>query len=346
MDICARRVAVGLVAIGMAASSLLAPTTADASPWLPDDGELTIGLTYDFQHADREFLPSGTDQAFPLNGTFSGSQLTLQSGYGITEKFEVAGSIAFKHVSYEADPIILNLPDGADSSEATGSILDFSESDLGASDIRLTGRYQLANLDDILLVATDTELKLPTGYDKPRPTFEDGQPSATNIRDDVTLGDGQADITQTLQAGAFVPPTGTFSQLDAGFAFRFGDPGHQLLGGLKLGQFIGDSVMVFGQVGGRLTVTDGNVIGETFVAVDPTLANTEFSGDNVEPTELAVDRDYLEVGGGVVFQLEAFELQAAFTQIAVGENIPKLQKASLSILYRAQDVFGGGAEEE
>ncbi len=182
------------------------PTDGRASAWLVDDDELTLGLTYDFQHAESEFLPNGTHQEFPLNGTYSGSQLTFETRYGISEKFELAGKVAFKHVSYQTDPVILEPEEFASGAAANDAIFAFSESALGAGNVRLAGRYQLLDLDGILVMSSDTELKLPTGYDEPEATFKDDTtPSPDQIRDDVALGDGQTDITQTLQTRSVRP---------------------------------------------------------------------------------------------------------------------------------------------
>ena len=326
------------------------PSAASASPWVVDDDELNLNLTYDFQFANKEFLRDGTFQEFPLDGKFSANQLTLESRYGITDRFEVAASIAFKEVSYDADPVILNgklFEDSPTRVEANESILDFSSSQLGAGDIRLSGVYQFLNYAGIFLLSSDTEIKLPTGYDKPESTFKNDNPVPSNIRDDVSLGAGQTDITEMLQMGAYVPITKTFTRLETGFRFRFGAPGHQMVGGFKLGQFIGEKFILFTALEGAFTVTDGEVIGKSFVARKPQKSSDEIGGakGDIEPIDLRLDRTFIQVGGGAILRLEEFEIQASYHQIIVGENMPAIKTASAGVVYRMPNLTGAGDKD-
>lgn len=70
--------------------------------------------------------------------------------------------------------------------------------------------------------------------------------------DDVTLGDGQIDIEQSILFGGFVNITQTFFRADAdiGGRLRMGAPGHQFLGAFKVGQFIGPRVVIFANIDG------------------------------------------------------------------------------------------------
>ena len=183
--------------LSILAGLLLIPSAASASPWLVEPDELSLGLNYDFQYAQREFLPDGQAQVFPLNGAFSGNRFSLSGRYGISASFEAYTSLAFKQVSYMSDPVVLALPDEPTNQVAVNeSIIDFNDSIAGVGDLRLGARYQFANLDGIFVMASDTELKLPTGYDKPSGTFEEDTPAPGNIQDDVTLGDGQTETVE------------------------------------------------------------------------------------------------------------------------------------------------------
>lgn len=322
---------------------LVVPSAVTAAPWLAEEDELKLALSYDFQNAQREFLPEGDAQAFPLNGEFSGNRLELKGRYGISDSLELSTSLTFKQVGYTADPIILPPNADLDSVEsANGSITDFTDSVIGAGDIRLGVDYQLVNLDGIFVLASETELKLPTGYDKPSGTFEGDDPLNTT-EDDVTLGDGQTDITQSFSMGAFVPATSTFTELGLGFRLRFAEPGHQMVGRFKLGQFIGENVIVYGSLDGAYTVTEGEVIGKSFITRQPETPSAELAAGtsgSIEPIDLRVDRSYIQAGGGVIFRVRDFEIEAAYRQILLGNNIPAIKSASASFTYSLPSLTG------
>src|SRR5690606_5453497 len=93
----------------------------------------------------------------------------------------------------------------------------------------------------------------------------------------ATLGDAQTDLTQSLLIGLSIPRTGTFARLDGGLRLRFGAPGHQAVGGFKLGQLIGRDTIVLAGVRGFYTLTEGEQIGVTMVARDPGVPRSKFT---------------------------------------------------------------------
>ncbi len=102
---------------------------------------------------------------------------------------------------------------------------------------------------------------------------------------------------------------------------------------------MGEHVLLFGTIQGALSVTNGEVIGKTFTADDPSLAASEYPGaNNVQPRDLTLSRDDLQAGGGAVFRLRDFEIQATYRQVLVGRNIPMIRTASTSIVYRLPNL--------
>lgn len=334
--------------LGMLSVVLALPTTAAASPWTIPQDELTTSLTYNFQYADSEHLPDGTHQAFPLDGEFTSSRLELGFRYGFTDRFEGAMRLSFKQVSYQSEPFLKGKGDDSDFGSRQEvyekRLVDFSDTRIGAADFHFTGRYNLFDHRNLIKLTSETDLKLPAGYEEPKGTFEGDSPSGA-VQDDVTLGDGQVDLTQKIVAGGYLPTTRSFARLGAGYSVRFGVPGHQLVGGVKLGQNIGDNVVVFAGTNGAYTVTDGQVIGKSFITRSPELSGRELTGGQIEPVDITLDKDYLQASGGIIFRLDAAELQFNYTRMLVGRNIPQLQTFSVSTVFSFADVTAEDDEE-
>lgn len=312
------------------------PSNAQASPWTMPKDDLLFSLNYDFQFAEREFLPDGTFQKFPLNGRFTSSTLRLGGRYGFTSRFELAADVFFKAVNYTADPVILALPsDQANLDEARSSVVDFSTSQLGAGDIYLTGRYNLLN--GTVALTNEVRAKFPTGYTPPQGTFDEDTGA---VADDIALGDGQTDLEEALLFGVFIPSTRTFGRADAGFRLRFGAPGHQAFGSLKVGQFLGDHIVLFAGSSGAYTVVDGDPIGQSFISTESDLQPEDVVlGENVVPVDLPLDKDWVSVEGGLLFIAKpGLELQASYSQILVGTNIPAIQTVSFGTAVRFSEL--------
>lgn len=326
---------------------LFAPGLAFASPWTMKNDELSVQLDVDFQFANEEFLLDGERQAFPLDGEFNASGLRLSVRYGFTDKFEMGGQLRLKHVTFEADPVVLltedleSLDDEVPLSEARARTLDFSTNNTGAGDVNLFARYKFLDKGTILLT-TETLAKFPTGYTRPSGTFENDSFAEASIQDDVTLGDGQTDLRQSLLFGAYIPATKTFARADIGYEFRFGPPGDQGVASAKIGQIIGDSLVVFAGARGAKTLFEGDSIGLSFIARDPSVPASDFLIANIVTEELTLDRDYLQVEGGVIWKLDDVEMQFAYSRVVAGRNIPAVNLLSFSSVFTVENVSGEG----
>jgi hypothetical protein len=325
------------------------PATGLASPWTMDDDELSIQLDVDFQFASEEFLLDGERQEFPLDGEYNASGLRLTTRYGFTDKFEMGGRLRLKHVTFEADPVVLlaqnpNTPDQEVTLEtARERTLDFSTNNTGAGDVDLFARYNFLN-SGVVLLTTETLLKLPTGYDTPSGTFENDSFAEASVQDDVTLGDGQTDLRQSLLFGGYIPASKTFVRADIGYEFRFGAPADQGVASAKVGQLIGESFVVFAGARGALSLFDGETIGKTFIADDPSVTAENFTVENIEIKDLTLDRDFIQVEAGAILKLADVELQFAYSRIVAGRNIPLVNVLSFSTVITAENVSGEAAE--
>ena len=335
-DVRWKPVAAGLA---IALSMLLAAENAVASPWTIPNDEFVLGLNYNLQIANEEFLPDGELQPFPLEGRFRSSTMSLDGRYGFTENFEGAFRLTFKQVNYESNPVILDPDAGGDLQSVNDAVFDFSETRAGAGDVFLYGRYNF--MRGVIVITTESEVKLPTGYEQPSGTFESADSaSPATIEDDVTLGDGQTDFTQSMLFGAFIPPTRTFVRLDLGYKVRFGSPGHQAVGLFSVGQFIGDYVLLFASADSAVTLFEGETIGTSFIAESPEKPAGELTGDDITQREITLDKDWVKVDGGAILTLRDIELRAAYSQIVWGQNIPRIQAFSLGLVYSIPHLTG------
>lgn len=318
-------------------SLVLVSQSAFASPWTVPKDKLLLSLSYDFAFAENEFLPSGHYQSYPLNGRFTSSTLRLGGRYGFTSKLELSADLTIKSVTYSADPIIPGLPDNAEQVDlptARAAVRDFSNTLVGPADLYITGRYNF--IKGLFAFADEVRLKLPTGYEKPSGTFTaDGQ-----VDDDLALGDGQTDLEDSLLFGVFIPPTRTFARADVGFRLRFGGPGHQAIGAVRVGQYVGQHIVLFAGSSGAYTVTEGDVIGKTYIStVDHLQAKDVVIGENTVPVDLRLDKDWLQVEGGVLFiPREGLEMQASYSQIVLGSNIAAIQSVSVGTAIHFDDL--------
>lgn len=320
--------------------AILEPNSACASPWTLNENELSIALNFDFQVATHEHLITGEFQRFPLQGEFTGSTMRLGARYGFSERFEGELEINFKHVAFSADPVIFEVPETTDLRSLRESVFDFSQSEIGAADVFLGGRYNFFNSGSIV-VTQEVRLKFPTGYESPRETFIGSDENPLNIADDVALGDGQTDLQSSLLFGAFIPATRSFFRAGAGFRFRFSEPGHQVIADAKLGQLLGSKFVAF--VGTRFdyTVTEGQVIGQSFISNSPEDSGLNFDSDSVDAIDLTLDKDALAVEAGILFVAAAgVEIVGTYSYIPWGDNIPALHTVSAGVIARLPDLGG------
>ena len=327
-----------------------------ASPWTLSKDDVAVDLTYDFSYANREFWPAGKfegKQRFPLGGDYSSSRLAMGLRYGFSDKFEGAIDLSFKQISYKSTPFFKGNPATFEGREGLydgdSGIFDFSDSRVGAGDFHFAGRYNFFSNGQVLKLTTETDLKLPGGYEEPQGTFAEGTPDVGAIADDVTLGDGQVDLTQSLLFGAYILPTKTFVRAEAGYSFRFGVPGDQLEGGLKVGQNVGRNLVFFVGSRGEYTVTDGGAIGISFISTEPEAEPHELrggKGGNIKQIPLTLDKDYVQLVGGAIFRLKSAELQFSYRQIVWGRNIPAIKTASVSTVFAFPNVTGSSSDSD
>lgn len=322
---CAAALLLGMVALGH--------TRAHASAWVLDKGVFAIGLFAGASLASSEYLPDGRNQAFPLRGRFDSYHVQLDARAGLGHGFELTFKTLVKGVSYQADPVILSdQPAGASLSlaDARKGVFNFSRRALGLADIYLGGVYQ--HYKGAVMIASSLELKLPSGYVGPKETFRDRSPLPGQVADDVALGDAQVDLQYLLEIGWVIPRTRTFFALNLGYRARFNGPGHQALGELKVGQAIGKRFFVFASAETALTLFDGEVIGTTFVAKDPSQPAESFELSNLDTLKLRLDRSFVTVGGGVILKAASHEWVAQVHRVVWGRNYSELTQFSLGVI--------------
>ena len=330
----------------------LAPA-AHASPWTLPAGRLAFTGRYSFESAEKEFLDDSDAQVFPLRGQYRASTYTAGLRFGITDRFELSFEAPVRQVTYTSDPVIL-LPGG----EGDGvfdyyqeNVIDLSQSKTGLGDLKFTARFQL--LRGPMVMALELGLKTPTGYDPPQGTFGDRPTSRAmfladaprfvrpeNVSDDVTLGDGQLDVTPALLLGW--SDGGTFARLDAGYSLRMGDAGDHLVGGLKLGQSVGRRLVFYTGVDAEYAVTEGEVIGISVSATDPSLPASEYGGTtNLELREITLDRDRVSWPFGAILRVNRMvELNAAYQRTLWGRNTALIQGFSVGVGLSSQLLDG------
>lgn len=327
-------------------------TTAEASPWTLREGQLVLSAGFNHQIASQEFLDDGPAQNFPLNGYLNASSFSIGLRAGFTDNIEFEAVLPITVVNYQADPVIL-LDQPAGSTQTAldyfqRNVLDLSRSVSGVSDFIFAVRYGW--LRTPFALATELRIKAPTGYERPAGTFGE-QPTSNeefineirrfvspqNVTDDVTLGDGQLDITASMLFG-YAFRSGTFVRLGAGYNLRAGDAGDQLVGDVRAGQVLGRRFLVYLGVKGALTVETGRRIGISVAAIDPNLPASEFgSTTNLLLREVTLDRDKLDLGGGLIIRMtDRLELNAGYEHTVAGRNISAVHSLSLSLAFRAE----------
>lgn len=327
-----RRILVAVPAVIAILSA--APSPATASPWVLDEDEIVVTGRFDFQQADSEFFEPGEAEPFSLNGRYRSAAFDLGMRLGLVDKLEFGVNVPVKLVTYKADPVIL-LPGGDEAGidYYQENVIDTSQTRSGVADIRMTTRYQF--LEGALAGAFEFQLETPTGYEKPSGTFGDEPKSREdflanigtyvrpeNIEDDVTLGDGQVDVTASALFGwAF--PTKTYLRLDTGYALRLGGAGDQIRTQFQVGQALGNRVLL--KFGSKFdySVQEGEVIGVSVAAEDPTLPASEYAGTkNLRLREVPLSYDRLQLHGGALVRVSRqVELSLSYGRTVWGRNI-------------------------
>ena len=305
--------------------------SANATAWILPKGKLVLGLAGDVSFATSEFLPDGEHRDFPLHGRFESYSLQLSGRYGLPHGFELSVQTAIKGVVFQQDPVILvGDPPPSTTDGYRAAVYDFSERRLGLADLYIAVGHQ--HLKAPLRISSFLEVKLPTGYDKPQATFRGDDPLPQNQTDDVSLGDGQLDLTYRLHLGYVFKPTLTILELAAGYRVRVNGPGHQVIGRFKLGQLISRYVVLLGGVDTALTLFSGDVIGKSFIAKDASVPAASFGLDNVEQRLLRLDRTFVSVSGGLIARVAGREWVLRVSRVLWGKNYSQLTSLTLGVL--------------
>ncbi|MFK7991749.1 MAG: hypothetical protein AB8I08_37375 [Sandaracinaceae bacterium] len=327
--------------------------------WTLPEGQLVVTSNVDVQYADSEFFGQEGEprslRSFPLAGEYYAATTTIDMRLGVTNNLEFELAIPLAIVAYTSDPVVL-LPQPMGSMESSldyyqRNVIDLTQARAGLSDVRATGRYRF--LSDPFQLTGELQLKIPGGYDAPEGTFGARPDSIQdfvenvgtfvapeNVRDDVVLGDGQVDLIGRILFGASFP-TGTFFAGDAGYNVRFDDAGHQVLASLRVGQMIEGIVLLFAGASFGISVTEGRTIGVSVAADDPNLPAQDYGGtDNLLLREVRLQRDYLDVYGGVIFRLSPeVELKLAYGRTVWGRNTAAVNTFTIGVGARTR-LFG------
>ena len=346
------RISPRLAALVVVSGSALVAPRAEASPWTLPRGTIVFQGSFQYQTASREFFEQGPSRAFPLQGHYVGNTFTLGLRAGITDRLELEIALPIRTVAYTSDPVIL-AERAAGSMESAGdfyrrNIINLSRTATGIGDLYLSARYRVALRP--FAFAIGLRLKAPTGYVGPSGTFGDRPQTAgelasnlgryvspENVRDDVTLGDGQLDLMPELLFG-YAFRTRTFLRVDLGFNGRFGGAGQQVVGAVRVGQSIGSSFVLYAWSQAYLSVTDGRVIGVSVAAQDPELPASSYVGDrNLLLRELRLERDLVEVGLGVLVRINRdVELNLGYARGVWGRNVALSDSLFANLGVRAQ----------
>ncbi len=356
------------------AASLLGATISasarlEASPWVLPRGRIVVSGGANYQFANSEFfsdvangMSSPTERRYSLRGEYQGVSLFSSIRAGVVDRFEFEFTVPFRAVSYTADPVLL-LPtavtpmcdNACAQAGARSNVINFSRGAVGLGDLLLSLRYAIIRAPSPIVMAAEVRFKSPTGYALPEGTFGVNPQSQAeflamagtlvrpeNVRDDVTLGDGQLDVTASILTGIGLR-SGTFFRLDAGFNARLGGAGHQVVGNFRAGQSIGRSFVVYGGANLQYSVTNGRVIGVSVAAIDPLLPAREYG--SMGPTynlllrEVSLDRDAVDLAGGMIVRLTpTTELNLGYSRTVWGRNVSGTH--SLSLTFSASTDWG------
>lgn len=330
---------------------LLLPQLANASPWTLPKNKLVVWASADYQFARQEFLDSNTAQNFPLRGQLDATSISVGARIGLTDRLELEVSLPFRVVSYRSDPVLLVAQPESSALSSLDfyqeNVIDLSRTVSGVGDFRFTPRVRLFKAP--VAVAFEFGIKAPTGYDGPAGTFGD-RPSSQeafladvgrfvapeNVQDDVTLGDAQLDLSPRLLLG-YALRTGTFFRGALGYDLRLGGAGDQIYAELKAGQVLHPRLLVYAGVNLVYAVQTGRVIGVSVAAEDPDVPARDYGGlDNLRLREVTLDRDALDLSGGVIVRMSpAFEVNVGLQRTLWGRNTSVITAVSLSAAFRS-----------
>ncbi len=312
-----------------------------------------LGVNYEFQFAQKEFF--GLDgepraaRAFPLRGKLTSSDLRIGARAGLLDELELEFSVPLRIVSYQSDSVIL-LEQPATSSLSSldyfqENVIELARDKVGIGDLMLATRYQW--LPWPVALATEIRAKIPTGYQGPSGTFGSQPESAEaflenvatfvspeNVTDDVTLGDGQVDLTWIQHAGMGFS-SGTFFRAEVGYNLRLGGAADQVQAGLRFGQQI-KRVLLYAGSSLAYSVQTGRIIGVSVAAIDPELPADQYGGTtNLLLREVRLRSDALNVGGGLIIPVvDGVELNLAYRRTVWGRNTAVINAVGIGVIMQ------------
>jgi len=320
-------------------ASLAVPAVASASPWTLKKNTVTFRVGADFQWANQEWLITGAYQQFPLNGSYFAANLRGAVRYGITDRLEIGGELALSHVQYDADeiyfgdPLVPNFDATTSNAEIAANITSLDRRATGVGDVQIYVKYRITPDTIWRFVATpELHLKIPTGYTRPAGTFQDDD-FTEGVADDVTIGDGQLDVTGLMHFG-LIPHPRWFNRLSVGFRLRLFGPGPQVIASYKTGVRIGTFLIPYGEIALTHTVAKGKTVGTTFATANPEIPAAEFTADDLLLLEWRPDRSHLQPRFGVIFVQPKWEVDLSFTTTVWGINVAQVNTVSAGVTIR------------
>ena len=229
------------------------PALAQASAWTLPSERVTVTLGGDMQWASEEWLINGDYQPFPLEGRYFSTNLRASFRYGITNRLEIGAAFALSHVNYNSDeiyfgaPLVPDVGELEDRQQIAENITSLDRRVTGLGDVQLYAKVRLTPDTMWRFVFTpELHLKIPTGYSRPVGTFA-ADDFTQGVADDVTLGDGQLDVTVLGHVG-LIPHPRWFNRLSVGIRLRLFGPGPQVIAGYKTGVRIGTFLIPYGEI--------------------------------------------------------------------------------------------------
>lgn len=335
---------VSLVLALVGASLVWSGAAQAGSPWVLPGGESVFQLDFRSERGNREFLPDGTNQRFPLNGRYAGQSLTLSLRQGLGAGFEASIETSYKSVAYVSDPVTLLASPQGPQIVPTFSLSNQTD---GLGDVYLSTRYNV--YQGPVVITPEIKVKVPTGYAPPSGTFEEDDPGlvvdedgnfventqgSVPVADDLTLGSGQVDVTGSVLMGTYISATRSFARLGGGFRLRLGGPAHQLVYDAKVGQFLSKYFIFFAGIDGAWSIGQGEVIGTSFTTSRPSTDASAFPLQNITFTDLRVDSDHLQAFGGFIFKPGSYEIILSGGKVLDGSNITEVVFTSLATSYK------------
>jgi hypothetical protein len=306
---------------------------ASASPWTLPQGAINVRVGGDYSFAENEYQLDGGYMPFSLAGRFDSAHLRTEVHYGVTDRFEIGAAMSLDYVGYNADEIYLGDVIAPDVGEAgsverfRANILSLDQTATGLGDLRFYGRYRVTPITRAV-GAVEVLLKVPTGYTPPSGTFRDDT-FTEGVADDVTLGDGQMDAELKFLAG-FVPAGNWFVRADVGFRARTFGAAHQVLGNVKTGYRVVDAWLPYIWADAQIAVTEGRVIGTSYITEFPETPAAEFTAELLVPADNRLERSAIQAGVGTIFTLGDRDIDLSYAYTVWGENTAALHQLSLS----------------